>query len=169
MIQNKIRYILLNRSSHQKGGAVLLEDIRRLNQLFIESCEKGLHEVVRLRLADERINPGAENNLAFFWASYYGHHKVVRLLLADPRVDLTAQDNYAIEKAREKDNYEVLILLLADSRVDLENTHVDFELYDPNQKPSDNKKHSSSDPSKNKKPRKRRVKRKPIAKKPIEA
>jgi ribonuclease R len=55
------------------------------------------------------------------------------------------------------------------SRVDLENTHVDFELYDPNQKPSDDKKYSSSDPSKNKKPRKRRIKRKPIAKKPIEA
>ena len=46
------------------------------------------------------------------------------------------------------------------SRVDLENTHVDFELYDPNQKSSDNKKHSD-DPSKDKKPRKRKPKAKP--------
>lgn len=54
------------------------------------------------------------------------------------------------------------------SRVDLENTHIDFELYDPNQKPSDNKKHSS-DPSKNKKPRKRKPrKKKPKAKTPAE-
>ena len=47
------------------------------------------------------------------------------------------------------------------SRVDLENTHVDFELYDPNQKSSDNKKHSD-DPSKDKNSRKRKPRKKPI-------
>ena len=53
------------------------------------------------------------------------------------------------------------------SRVDLENTHVDFELYDPNQKSSDNKKHSD-DPSKDKKPRKRKPRKKKPKAKPTE-
>ncbi|MGQ4001428.1 ribonuclease R [Francisellaceae bacterium CB300] len=42
------------------------------------------------------------------------------------------------------------------SRVDLDNTHIDFEIFDPNQKPGDAPKKRTNDPSKKKKPRKRK-------------
>ncbi len=46
------------------------------------------------------------------------------------------------------------------SRVDLENTHIDFEIFDPNQKPGNARKNRTGNLSKKKQPRKRRARSK---------
>ena len=78
--------------------------------------------VVRLLLADPRVDPSTNNNLAIRWASLYGHFEIVSLLLADPlgRVNPGANNNEAIRVAvRSGFGYhEVMLLLLADPRVD---------------------------------------------------
>src|SRR3972149_6208605 len=61
--------------------------------------EKGDSEVVKLLLADPRVDPSANDNNATHEASKNGHEKVVKLLLAHPRVDPSADDNYAIRLA----------------------------------------------------------------------
>lgn len=59
----------------------------------------GHAEVVRLLLADSRVDPAANENEAIRYASRYGHHEVVRLLLADSRVDPAAIGNQAFQNA----------------------------------------------------------------------
>src|SRR5215217_300964 len=47
----------------------------------------GHSEVVKMLLADERVDPSANNNSAIQGASMKGHLEIVELLLADERVD----------------------------------------------------------------------------------
>jgi len=44
-------------------------------------------DIVKLLLADDRVNPSDQNNLALLWASLNCHIEVVSLLLSCPRVD----------------------------------------------------------------------------------
>ena len=46
--------------------------------------------LVRVLLADPRVDPTAENNYAVKLASQNGHTKVVELLLKDPKVRASA-------------------------------------------------------------------------------
>ena len=110
-MSNKVRYVLLNRSNIQKGSALI-------QTRFNRSCENGDYEEVKLLLADQRVDPRAQDNYAIQWAAFKGHHKVVKLLLADQRVDPTAQDNYAIKWASASGHHEVVRLLLEDGRAD---------------------------------------------------
>jgi len=66
---------------------------------------------VRLLLADPRVNPITNDNLAIRWASQFGHIEIVRLLLTDPRVDPSAHDNDAIRLAKLNGHTEVVNLL----------------------------------------------------------
>jgi hypothetical protein len=68
-------------------------------------------------LADDRVDPAADINFAFTFASASGHLAVVKLLLADKRVDPTAHEHYAIRYASK--NWRIKVVkLLSDERVD---------------------------------------------------
>jgi len=51
----------------------------------------GHADVVRLLLADARVDPAAYDNTAIRWSSSMGHAEVVKLLLADGRADPNAE------------------------------------------------------------------------------
>ena len=51
------------------------------NILIREASRDGNIDVVKLLLADKRVNPSANDNEAIQWAKYYGHTEVVKLLL----------------------------------------------------------------------------------------
>lgn len=78
----------------------------------------GHTEIVRMLLADPRLDPSVSENYAFTRACTHGHTEVVRLLLADSRVDPAVDGNDAIGQACRHGRTEVVRLLLADSRVD---------------------------------------------------
>ena len=77
----------------------------------------GIIDIVRLLLADPRINPAENNNEAIRGASTSGHVDVVRLLLANPRVNPTDDNNYSIHWASRHEYIGVVRLLLTDERV----------------------------------------------------
>jgi hypothetical protein len=82
------------------------------------ACRNGHVEVVKLLLADSRVDPSADNQLAIQWACEFQHVEVVKLLLADSRVDPSAYNQFPIRNTCEKGYVEIVKLLLADKRVD---------------------------------------------------
>ena len=93
-------------------------DIEKKNSLLGYTSEKGYKKVVAQLLADNRVDPSVDENLAIRDASYYGHLKVVDLLLRDPRVNPSADDNCAIRWASENGHLKVVKKLLSDPRID---------------------------------------------------
>ncbi len=79
---------------------------------------KGNYLASKVLLADQRVDPSAENNWDIIWASKKGHLEIVKLLLADPRVDPSDNNNFAIQWASNNGHLEIVKLLLADKRVD---------------------------------------------------
>jgi ankyrin repeat protein len=75
------------------------------------------HEIVRLLLTDQRVNPAANDNYSIKWAARNGHLDIVRLLLADQRVNPAVEGNEAIRKASRNGHLDIVRLLLADQRV----------------------------------------------------
>ena len=73
---------------------------------------------MKILLADSRVDPSAQGNLAVLRASQNSHTEVVKILLADSRIDPSINDNYAIKFASMNGFPEVMKLLLADKRVD---------------------------------------------------
>lgn len=63
------------------------EDAFGALNLVAIACKHGHADVVRLLLADGRVDPGANDDAALREASMHGHTDVVRLLLADARVN----------------------------------------------------------------------------------
>jgi len=59
-----------------------------------------LTDLLKLLLADPRVDPAAESNLAIQLACQEGHTEVFKLLLSDPRVDPTADEDFAFRIAR---------------------------------------------------------------------
>ncbi len=80
----------------------------------------GRTEVVKLLLADPRVDPSAKDNEAIQLASEYGYAESVKLLLADPRSDPSAKDNEAIKLASKKGHIEVVKLLLGSDKINLQ-------------------------------------------------
>ena len=78
-----------------------------------EAAYYGNLEVVKLLLADKRVNPAA----AIKVASRKGNVEIIKLLLEDGRANPSSGNNYAIRKASENGHVEVVKLLLADKRV----------------------------------------------------
>ncbi|KNC51642.1 Poly(Adp-ribose) glycohydrolase [Thecamonas trahens ATCC 50062] len=74
-------------------------DTLALSNCLAWAAEKGHIDIVRLLLADDRVDPSAKANYAITRASHYGHVDTVRLLLTDNRVDPSAKDNCAIRLA----------------------------------------------------------------------
>ena len=88
-----------------------------LDKLFTDSAKNGHTDVVKILLADPRVNPAAQNNDAIRLASQYGHTDIVKILLSDPRVNPNADNNYAIGLASENGHTDVVKILLSDPRV----------------------------------------------------
>jgi hypothetical protein len=86
--------------------------------MVIDASRNGHAAIVKLLLADPRVDPAAENNWAIRNTSFYGHASVVKLLLADLRVDPAAINNDAIRDASDNGHAGVVKLLMADPRVD---------------------------------------------------
>jgi hypothetical protein len=78
----------------------------------------GRADVVKLLLADPRVDPAADDNAAILSASYNGHVSVVKLLLADSRADPRSPLGSATSGATSGGHASVVKLLLADPRVD---------------------------------------------------
>ena len=97
---------------------LLLND-PRINPVmsFLEACEEGQTESVRILLADPRVDPAVNNNQAIIKASSNGHVEIVRLLMADPRVNPTDGNSEAIYWATINGYPEVVRLLLKDQRI----------------------------------------------------
>lgn len=84
---------------------------------LIYASRHGYLEVVKLLLADKRVDPSSQMNRAIREASSNGHSEVVKLLLTDPRVDPAFKNNEAVRRAFENGHSEVVQVLLADHRV----------------------------------------------------
>lgn len=84
-----------------------------MNEILKIACESGSVEIVKLALANPRIDPTVENNLALDIACICGHVELVKLFLADPRINPEG----AIQRACGFSQQHVVRLLLTDSRV----------------------------------------------------
>jgi hypothetical protein len=71
--------------------------------------------VVKLLLADPRVDPAADDNFAIRWSSGLGHAEVVKLLLADPRVNYCNGISAALELASGAGHIEVVQQFLSNA------------------------------------------------------
>src|SRR2546426_6337866 len=81
-------------------------------------ARNGHVDVMKLLLADSRVDPAADNNDAIRSAAANGHIDVVKLLLADKRANPVAVGNAAIKHVARNGHTDVVKLLLAHPRVD---------------------------------------------------
>jgi hypothetical protein len=102
-----------------RASQVLLEctELDTLDVAMHGACKNGHTAVVKLLLADARVDPAARDNQAIRLVSQNGHATVVAQLLADPRVDPAAVDNGAIRLASQNGHATVVERLQADARV----------------------------------------------------
>jgi len=88
------------------------------NAAFLTASRKGYTEIVKLLLADSRVDPTyGYMNLPFRQAARNGHIEIVKLLLKDPRTDPSDDENLALHLAKSQGHTEIVKLLLADPRV----------------------------------------------------
>ncbi len=89
------------------------------NQPLRFAARSGQKEVVKLLLADERVDPLASFNgyNSLQLAAREGHLDIVKTLLTDERVDPSADKNKAIIEAAANGHFEIVRELLADPRV----------------------------------------------------
>lgn len=103
---------------------ILLNDSRiknindRANNPLRSACIKGHVEMVKLLLADKRIEPTLLNNLIFRSAVLHDNYEIAKLLLTNPKIDPSDYNNDAIYTACSINNQNMIKLLLTDSRVD---------------------------------------------------
>lgn len=115
--------------------AVKLDDrgiSRDLMGVLWESIRNAQTEMVKLFLADSRVDPSVDNNYAIILACEQlsrtrtrrataqtdeSFVEIIKLLLADSRVNPTDIENYAIRNTAQNGHAEVVKLLLADTRV----------------------------------------------------
>ena len=95
--------ILINNSR------VNLLPLDRNNYLLRVTCINNRIEVLKLLLADQRIDPSRHNNEAIYLASFHGHPEIVKLLLTDKRVKPEID---AIEDAFYCKHFEIVKLLI---------------------------------------------------------
>ena len=72
-------------------------DLRSKDNYVIKWASRNGHtEIVRLLLADPRVDPSVKNSIAIKWAAQNGHTEVVRLLSVHPKLAYTKQLNTEI-------------------------------------------------------------------------
>ena len=99
----------------------MLTQALKNNDAIGSASSDGHSEIVKLLLADHRVDPSANDNYAIRISSSHGNLEVVKLLLADPRVDPSDNHNYSIRNASNNGHLEIVKLLLTDPRVDPSN------------------------------------------------
>ena len=103
---------------HSNVVSKILESLSpEINAALVTSLYKGYTEIVKLLLADERVDPTWNDNKAIRVASKKGYTEIVKRLLSDSRVNPEAFDNEAIKSAYKNNHIEVIKLLIP--RVDL--------------------------------------------------
>jgi ankyrin repeat protein len=95
----------------------------RLDQSLEAAVKNDRLDNVRLLLADERVDPSADQNRAIRCARSLD---VVKLLLLDERVDPCAGENALLRRAVENADVELVRILLADGRVHVSNVAFPF-------------------------------------------
>lgn len=95
-------------------------DATMLQEVFYDLASRATCgiDAFKLLLADARVDPAYDNDVAIRWASTFGHVEIVRALLADERVDPAAVDNAAMCMSSRFGRLAVVNLLLTDNRVD---------------------------------------------------
>ncbi len=80
----------------QMGNTHLINEQSSLfgSKALIASSENGHYEVVKLLLADGRVNPSVDDNKAIIQASKNGNPEVVKILLADERRETKVSPAY---------------------------------------------------------------------------
>lgn len=88
-------------------------------ELFVDACELGHSETVRLLLEDGRVEPEGADGNALLAACEYGHLETVRVLLtySDRRIDPTRHDSQAFVTACCSGNLELIRYLLANTEM----------------------------------------------------
>ena len=86
--------------------------------IFADACEKGLSEMVRALINDDRIDPTMNQNGPIRYAIYKNHMNVIKILMLDKRVNPSVLDNDALRFSCVNNNCEIVKLLMADERVD---------------------------------------------------
>ena len=85
---------------------------KKLNKVFINSCQKGHLEIVKYLLTSpelkEHANIHAQDDLGFRLACNYGHLEIVKYLLTSPdlkeHADIHADNDYGFGWACANDN-----------------------------------------------------------------
>jgi Ankyrin repeats (3 copies) len=111
---------LLNKMKESEKHKYVFEKTVEFQYHSVASCNyaprlaaiEGNTDIVRLLLADPRVDPSADMNYAIRWASELGRTEVVRMLLDDPRVDPSNWKQWAIRKASRNGHKEIVRLLL---------------------------------------------------------
>ncbi|KAJ3030026.1 UNVERIFIED_CONTAM: hypothetical protein HDU68_010375 [Siphonaria sp. JEL0065] len=88
------------------------------NEAIYVASFSGHLEIVRLLLADPRVDPSDKASNCFMAAAQNNHIEVVQALLQDARVDPSAQNNFALEAAVDGGHTKLVEILLQDPRVD---------------------------------------------------
>ncbi len=111
------------RRPHKEAVSMLLSDGKcdpSDSRIIGNTAGFGNTEIVELLLADNRVDPSVENNLAIRYASESGHTEVVKLLLDDPRVNPADNNDSAIRQASQNGHANVVRLLFPDPRISLQ-------------------------------------------------
>ena len=98
------------------------------NEPIQNACQQGDAELVKLLLADPKVNPGDntksgkryktdETNFCIRRAAKEGHLEVVKLLLNDKRVNPASKGNWALAAALSNENLKMCQLLLTNQKV----------------------------------------------------
>ena len=104
-------------------GKAIPSEASKFLENFIDAVHNNDIDMVKVLLADERVNPNMADEhgrTALMFAAHNGHAPVVTLLLADERVDPNMANQHgrtALMYAAKKGHAPVVTLLLADERV----------------------------------------------------
>jgi ankyrin repeat protein len=90
----------------------------RDNQAMKNACTKGHVQILKLILADPRVDPSFSNNVALLLACKGGHVPIVQLLLQDDRIDPSLNRNEALLNAVACNQWQVVKVLIEDGRID---------------------------------------------------
>jgi ankyrin repeat protein len=88
-----------------------------VNQNLTFASRDGDEEMVKILLADSRVDPSFEDNEALYVAAVWGRLHIVKVLLAHPLVDPSAKNNATILMAEKSGHLDVVKLLLLSARV----------------------------------------------------
>ena len=89
----------------------------RFNGALFDAIQRRSHEMVRILMMYDRVDPTSLNHSALYEASRTGQHQIVELLMRDYRIDPSRDGNLALEIASENNHQRVIDALIRDSRV----------------------------------------------------